>query len=48
MYDFMRGFNLTQDQAERVSDHLPIWAEFSVYEGGRPGPIAARPAEAGR
>jgi deoxyribonuclease-1-like protein len=42
VYDFMRDFNLTQEQAERVSDHLPIWAEFSVYEGGRPGPIAAR------
>ncbi len=45
VYDFMRDpqFNLTQEQAERVSDHLPVWAEFSVYEGGRPGPIAARP-----
>src|SRR5262245_44315090 len=32
VYDFMRDFNLTQDQAERVSDHLPVWAEFSVYE----------------
>lgn len=44
VYDFMRDpqFNLTQAQAERVSDHLPVWAEFSVYEGGRPGPIAAR------
>lgn len=48
VYDFMRDFNLTQEQAERVSDHLPIWAEFSVYEGGRPGPIAARPVEVGR
>ena len=27
----------------QVSDHLPLWAEFSVYEGGRPGPVAARP-----
>lgn len=48
VYDFMRDFNLTQDQAERVSDHLPVWAEFSVYEGGRPGPIAARPAVGSR
>jgi len=48
VYDFMRDFNLTQQQAERVSDHLPVWAEFSVFEGGRPGPIAARPGEAGR
>jgi len=48
VYDFMRDFNLTQQQAERVSDHLPVWAEFSVFEGGRAGPIAARPGEAGR
>lgn len=48
VYDFMRDFNLTQEQAERVSDHLPVWAEFSVYEGGRPGPIAARPEGVGR
>jgi endonuclease/exonuclease/phosphatase family metal-dependent hydrolase len=44
VYDFLRGFNLSQQQAERISDHLPVWAEFSVFEGGRHGPIAARPA----
>lgn len=41
--DFMREFNLSLDQALKVSDHLPVWAEFSVYEGGRAGPVAARP-----
>jgi endonuclease/exonuclease/phosphatase family metal-dependent hydrolase len=41
--DVMREFNLTLDDALKVSDHLPIWAEFSVYEGGRPGAVAARP-----
>jgi deoxyribonuclease-1-like protein len=40
--DFMREFNLTLDQALEVSDHLPVWAEFSVWEGGRPGTVAAR------
>ena len=44
--DVVREFNLTQEQALKVSDHLPIWAEFSVYEGGRPGNVAARPAGA--
>ncbi len=44
--DVVREFNLTQEQALKVSDHLPIWAEFSVYEGGRPGTVAARPAGA--
>jgi len=42
--DVMREFNLTQEQALKVSDHLPIWAEFSVYEGGRPSGMAALPA----
>jgi endonuclease/exonuclease/phosphatase family metal-dependent hydrolase len=41
--DVMREFNLTLDQALKLSDHLPIWAEFSVYEGGRPGNMAAKP-----
>jgi len=43
VYDYLREFNLSIDQALKVSDHLPVWAEFSVYEGGRPGPVASRP-----
>lgn len=43
VYDFMRQYNLTLEQALEVSDHLPVWAEFSVYEGGKPGHVAARP-----
>ncbi|MDX1948167.1 MAG: endonuclease/exonuclease/phosphatase family protein [Pirellulaceae bacterium] len=43
VYDFLREFNLTVDQALKVSDHFPVWAEFSVFEGGLPGPLAARP-----
>jgi endonuclease/exonuclease/phosphatase family metal-dependent hydrolase len=39
--DFLREFNLTLDQALALSDHLPVWAEFSVYEGGRPVRAAA-------
>jgi endonuclease/exonuclease/phosphatase family metal-dependent hydrolase len=42
VFDFMREYNLSQKQAEDVSDHLPLWAEFSVYEGGRAGPVATR------
>ncbi len=38
----MREYNLSQKQAEDVSGHLPLWAEFSVYEGGRAGPVATR------
>ncbi len=32
--DFLRKSNLSIDQALQVSDHLPIWAEFSIVEGG--------------
>lgn len=32
--DFLRQLNLSFDQATQVSTHLPIWAEFSAYEGG--------------
>lgn len=42
-FDFMREFNLTTDEALEVSDHLPVWAEFSIYEGGTLGRVATRP-----
>lgn len=45
VYDFLRQFNLTLAEGLEVSDHLPVWAEFSIYEGGAPrGPVAAVPA----
>jgi deoxyribonuclease-1-like protein len=44
--DLQREFNLTMPQALELSDHLPIWAEFSIFEGGQPGRLAA-PTEAG-
>ena len=43
VYDFMRQFNLTMDEALEVSDHMPVWAEFSVYEGGKIGHLASDP-----
>jgi endonuclease/exonuclease/phosphatase family metal-dependent hydrolase len=42
VFDIMREFNLTQNQALEVSDHFPVWAEFSAYEGGAPGRLAGR------
>ena len=42
--DMVREGGLSPRDAAELSDHLPVWAEFSVYEGGRVGPIAARPA----
>jgi endonuclease/exonuclease/phosphatase family metal-dependent hydrolase len=44
--DFVRVFNMTTEQALEISDHLPVWAEFSIFEGGGPGRLAARPDNA--
>ncbi len=41
VFDFMRQYNLTLEQALQVSDHLPVWAEFSMYEGGHNPVVAA-------
>lgn len=38
--DLMSELNLTVRQAAQVSDHLPVWAEFSIFEGGQVGRIA--------
>jgi endonuclease/exonuclease/phosphatase family metal-dependent hydrolase len=45
VFDFMREFNMTLDAALEVSDHMPVWAEFSIYEGGEPGRVATRPPD---
>jgi hypothetical protein len=39
--DMMREFELTLPGVQEVSDHLPVWAEFSVYEGGQPGHVTS-------
>jgi len=44
VFDLIREFNLTMDEALLVSDHMPIWAEFSILEGGQAGQVAERPA----
>ena len=44
IYDFLREYNLSMPHALEVSDHLPVWAEFNVYEGGKPGQVARRRA----
>lgn len=41
--DLEREYGLTRDQALAVSDHLPVWAEFSPVETSS-SPVAARPA----
>lgn len=32
VFDFEREFGISREQALRISDHLPVWAEFSAYE----------------
>ncbi len=34
VFDLMAELELTAEQALEVSEHRPVWAEFSVYEGG--------------
>lgn len=43
--DLVRDLNLTTQQATAVSDHLPVWAEFSVFEGGQGRELAERDQE---
>lgn len=46
--DLKTEFKLDDEQALEVSDHQPIWAEFSIFEGGAAMPVAGRNAEAVR
>jgi len=34
-YDFLRAGNLSLDEAEQLSRRMPVWAEFSIFEGGQ-------------
>ncbi|MGI9519625.1 MAG: exonuclease/endonuclease/phosphatase family protein [Pirellulaceae bacterium] len=45
--DIERTFGLTRDQAQRVSDHLPVWAVFTAGER-RSSQYAVQPAWQGR
>ena len=40
--DLMKLYKLSQEEALEVSDHFPVWGEFSVFEGGDPGRLATR------
>lgn len=43
--DFMQDLGLTREQADAISDHLPLWAEFDLYE--REPVTATRPSVSG-
>ncbi len=46
--DLMSSFGLSEAQALEVSDHCPVWAEFSVYESSGGLPVATAPARTPR
>ena len=48
VFDVIRHYNLNQKQALEVSDHFPVWAEFSIYERDHNGRIASRQFSSGR
>jgi endonuclease/exonuclease/phosphatase family metal-dependent hydrolase len=43
VFDMIRQYNLTVDEALEVSDHMPVWAEFQLQEGGVGGRVAQVP-----
>lgn len=38
--DLVRRLNLSLDEAMTIAEHMPVWVEISVFEGGQPGRIA--------
>ena len=44
VFDFMRQFNMSMEQALNMSQRMPVWAEFSVIEGHSPGRALENPA----
>ncbi|MBN2290868.1 MAG: endonuclease/exonuclease/phosphatase [Pirellulales bacterium] len=40
--DVVRALNITSSEAAEISSHLPVWAEFSTFEGGQAGHIAEK------
>ena len=40
VFDFLRRYNLSLERALEISDHMPVWAEFSIVEGAEPGRVA--------
>ena len=42
VFDVMKQYNLKLNEAESVSDHFPVWAEFSMYEKDINGNYASR------
>ena len=39
VFDLMQRLNLTMRDASAISKHMPVWAEFSIWEGHSPGRV---------
>ena len=48
LLDLMEAFDVSIHEASEISAHLPVWAEFGIYEGGRPGHMAGEAGPATR
>lgn len=48
VFDLVAEFGLTTEQALDVSDHMPVWAEFSAVESEGGAVIATRPGQGTR
>lgn len=46
--DFEKDLGLSHEEAIRVSDHLPLWAEFSAYETPHPDSVATAATAGGQ
>lgn len=42
VYDLESTFGISRDDALKVSDHLPVWAEFQIWEGAPEANLAGR------
>lgn len=40
VFDFLRKYNMSLEQAVEISPQMPVWAEFYVVEGVHPGRVA--------
>lgn len=43
--NLINDYQLSMQDALEVSDHFPVWAEFSIYEGGQRNTVATAPGD---
>jgi hypothetical protein len=48
VFDFLREFNMSLEQAREISQHTPVFATFSVFESGEAGRVARNQNQSSR